>query len=83
MARTQAEEWAKEEALQVLQGEAKEVVANLRRSATRGQLAEKEESPRTSVSTILLNTFPCYNTAPFSPMGCQLPWELAEMPAVI
>jgi hypothetical protein len=42
---TQAEEWVKEKALQVLQGEAKSVTVNLRRSATREQLAESKRTP--------------------------------------
>ena len=42
---THAEEWVKEKALQVLQGEAKSVAANLRRSATLQQFAETRRKP--------------------------------------
>jgi hypothetical protein len=41
----QAEEWVKEKALQVLRGEAKSVAVDLRRSATRDQLAESKRKP--------------------------------------
>jgi hypothetical protein len=42
---TQAEEWVKERALQVLQGEAKSVAVDLRRSATREQFAQNKRKP--------------------------------------
>ena len=42
---SQAEEWVKEKALQVLRGEAKIVAVDLRRSATRDQLAESKRKP--------------------------------------
>jgi hypothetical protein len=42
---TQAEEWVKEKALQVLRGEAKSVAVELRRSATREQFSENRRKP--------------------------------------
>ena len=55
---TQAEEWVKEKALQVLHGEAKSVAVDLRRSATRTQLAKNKRKPVDKCADYLDKYFP-------------------------
>ena len=55
---TQAEEWVKEKALQVLHGEARSVAVDLRRRATRTQLAKNKRKPVDKCADYLDKYFP-------------------------